>query len=45
MALKLVVLNVELENLKHGVLRDALVEVSETQKVTFIIHSLKIAVV
>ena len=31
LALKLVVLHVELENVKHGVLRDALVEVSETQ--------------
>ena len=30
-ALKLVVLHVELENVKHGVLHDALVEVSETQ--------------
>ena len=31
MALKLVVLHVELESVKHGVLRDALVEVSGTQ--------------
>ena len=31
LALKLVVLHVELENVKHGVLHDALVEVSETQ--------------
>ena len=32
LALKLVVLYVELQNVKHGVLRDALVEVSGTQK-------------
>ena len=31
MASKLVLLHVELENVKHGVLRDALVEVSETR--------------
>ena len=31
LALKLMVLHVELQNVKHGVLRDALVEVSETQ--------------
>ena len=30
-ALKLVVLHVELKSVKHGVLRDALVEVSGTQ--------------
>ena len=30
LALKLVLLHVERENVKHGVLRDALVEVSET---------------
>ena len=29
--LQLVVLQVELENMKHGVLRDALVDVSDTQ--------------
>ena len=31
LALQLVVLHVELKNLKHGVVRDVLVEVSETQ--------------
>ena len=31
LALKFVMLHVELENVKHGVLRGALVEVSETQ--------------
>ena len=43
LAFKLVVLHVELKNVKHGVLRDAPVEVSETQILFHLIGLKKLA--
>ena len=43
LALKLVVLHVELQNMEHGVLRDALAKVSETQILFYWIGLKKLA--